>query len=104
VLEGWRGVGRIVAGMARQEYDLQLTRHGQEGWRATFYPAGLGHSLTPMVGSNWEDLCGLVGPPRRSSSDAGGVSFILVIRAGLPCWTNSDTGRIDRTGPTILDA
>jgi hypothetical protein len=26
--------------MARQSYDLQLTRYGDEGWRATFYPAG----------------------------------------------------------------
>jgi len=52
-LGGWRGVGRITAGMARQEYDLELTRHGQEGWRATFYPAGIAHSLTPMVGSGW---------------------------------------------------
>jgi hypothetical protein len=52
-LGGWPGIGRIVAGMARQQYDLQLTRYGQEGWRATFYPAGIGRSLTPMVGSAW---------------------------------------------------
>jgi hypothetical protein len=52
-LGGWPGIGRITAGMARQQYDLQLTRYGQEGWRATFYPAGIGHSLTPMVGSAW---------------------------------------------------
>jgi hypothetical protein len=25
-LDGWPGIGRIVAGMARQQYDLQLTR------------------------------------------------------------------------------
>ena len=52
-LDGWPGVGRIVAGMARQQYDLQLTRFGQDGWSATFYPAGIAHSLTPMVGSGW---------------------------------------------------
>jgi hypothetical protein len=52
-LSGWPGIGRIVAGMARQEYDLQLTRYGQDGWSATFYPAGIGHSPTPMVGSGW---------------------------------------------------
>ena len=40
-LDGWPGVGRIVAGMARQQYDLQLTRFGQDGWSATFYPAGI---------------------------------------------------------------
>jgi hypothetical protein len=39
-LGGWPGIGRIVVGMARQGYDLQLTRYGDEGWRATFYPAG----------------------------------------------------------------
>jgi hypothetical protein len=47
------GIGRLTAGMARLQYDLQLTRYGQEGWRATFYPAGIAHSLTPMVGSAW---------------------------------------------------
>jgi hypothetical protein len=52
-LGGWPGVGRITAGMARQEYDLQLARYGQDGSRATFYLAGIGHSLTPMVGSAW---------------------------------------------------
>jgi hypothetical protein len=50
-LGGWPGIGRITTGMARQQYDLQLTRYGQGGWRATFYPAGIGHSLTPMVAS-----------------------------------------------------
>ena len=48
------GIGRIVVGMARQGYDLQLTRYGDEGWRATFYPAGRGHSVTSAVGSAWE--------------------------------------------------
>src|SRR5262249_47807006 len=52
-LAGWPGVGRIVAGMARQQSDLQLVRVGQSGWSATFYPAGIGHSLTPMVGAGW---------------------------------------------------
>src|SRR5262245_35012457 len=52
-LAGWPGVGRIVPGMARQQYDLQLVRFGQAGWQATFYPAGIGHSLTRMVGTGW---------------------------------------------------
>ena len=45
---------RIVVSMARQSYDFQLTRYGNEGWRATFYPAGRGHSVTSAVGSAWE--------------------------------------------------
>jgi hypothetical protein len=30
-LGGSLGIGRIVVGMARQGYDLQLTRYGDEG-------------------------------------------------------------------------
>src|SRR5262245_41991139 len=39
--------------MARQQYDLRLTRYGGQGWEATFYPDGIGHSVTPMIGSGW---------------------------------------------------
>ena len=53
-LGGWPGVGRIVAGMARQQYDLQLTRFGQDGWSATFHSAGIARSQTPMAA--WEAL------------------------------------------------
>jgi hypothetical protein len=52
-LAGWPGVGRIVAGMPRQQHDLRLTRYGGHGWEATFYPEGIGHSVTPMVGTGW---------------------------------------------------
>ncbi len=52
-LGGWPGIGRIVAGMVRQGYDLQLTRYGTQGWRGTFYPAGTAHSVTAAVGSAW---------------------------------------------------
>lgn len=48
------GIGRIIVGMSRQGYDLQLTRYGDEGWRATFYLAGRGHPVTSEVGSAWE--------------------------------------------------
>jgi hypothetical protein len=49
-LDGWLGIGRIVVGMARQSYDLQITRYGDEGWRATFYPAARAHSVTSAAG------------------------------------------------------
>jgi len=39
--------------MARQQYDLRLMRYGGHGWEAAFYPVGIGHSVTPMVGSGW---------------------------------------------------
>lgn len=38
--------------MARQGYDLQLTRYAEQGWRANFYPAGIAHSV--VVASAWE--------------------------------------------------
>jgi hypothetical protein len=67
-LGGWPGIGRIEVGMTRQGFDLELTRYDAQGWRATFYPAGIGHSLTPMVGSAWP---GRGRPGRRCSGRRG---------------------------------
>jgi hypothetical protein len=36
-LDSWAGIGHVAVGMARQGYDLQLTRYDAKGWRATFY-------------------------------------------------------------------
>ena len=49
---GSRCFGQLVVGMTRQGYDLQLTRYGDEWWRATFYPAGRAHSI--VAGTAWE--------------------------------------------------
>lgn len=51
-LDRWAGVGLVTAGMARQGFDLELTRFGDEGWRATFSPAGRAHSVA--TGSAWK--------------------------------------------------
>ena len=51
-LDRWAGVGLVATGMARQGFDLELTRFGDEGWRATFSPAGRAHSV--ISGSAWE--------------------------------------------------
>jgi hypothetical protein len=32
-LDSWSGIGVVERGMARQGYDLQLTRYANEGWR-----------------------------------------------------------------------
>jgi hypothetical protein len=53
-LDSWPGVGAVVAGMAHQGYDVQLTRYDERGWRATFYPTGMEHSATSATGSAWE--------------------------------------------------
>jgi hypothetical protein len=49
----WRGIGDIVAGMARQEYDLELRRYDGRGWRAIFFQSGFEHSLTSHAGAAW---------------------------------------------------
>jgi hypothetical protein len=49
-LDSWRGIGAV----ARQGYDVQLTRYDERGWRATFYASGMEHSATSATGSAWE--------------------------------------------------
>ncbi|HET7342381.1 MAG TPA: hypothetical protein VFL90_13045, partial [Methylomirabilota bacterium] len=44
------GLGRVVVGMARQDFDLEL-RGFPQGWRATFYTSGLAHSI--VAGTAW---------------------------------------------------
>ncbi len=57
-LDSWRGIGAIATGMARQDYDLQLTRYDGRGWRATFDTTGMEHSLTGATGSAFESSPG----------------------------------------------
>jgi len=44
--------------MARQDYDLELTRFDRRGWRATFFVAGMEHSPTNATGSAFESTPG----------------------------------------------
>jgi hypothetical protein len=52
------GRGEVVAPPTRrkerQDYDLELTRYDGRGWRATFFVAGMEHSLTDATGPAWE--------------------------------------------------
>jgi hypothetical protein len=52
-LNCWRGIGDVVAGMARAEYDLELRRYDGRGWRAIFFQSGFEHSLTSHAGAAW---------------------------------------------------
>jgi len=52
--DSWCGIGHVAVGMARQGYDLQLTRYDEKGWRATFYTTGMEHSPTSATGTAWE--------------------------------------------------
>ena len=53
-LDSWAGIGQVAVGMARQDYDLQLTRYDERGWRATFYTSGMENSPTSATGTGWE--------------------------------------------------
>jgi len=53
-LSTWSGIGHVTHGMARQGYDLSLTRYDGLGWRATFYATGMEHSATSATGSAFE--------------------------------------------------
>jgi hypothetical protein len=55
-LSTWTGIGLVAAGMARQGYDISLTRYDDRGWRATFYVTGMEHSATAASGTAWEPL------------------------------------------------
>jgi hypothetical protein len=53
-LNSWRGIGDVERGMAREGFDLQLTRYDEKGWRAMFYTTGTEHSITSTTASAWE--------------------------------------------------
>jgi len=54
--------------MARQGYDLRLTRYDERGWRATFYTTGMEHSPTSAIGTAWERTpWHAIFPPARGS-------------------------------------
>jgi len=53
-LHRWLDSWPVAVGMARQGYDLQLTRYDERGWRATFYMTGMEHSPTSATGTAWE--------------------------------------------------
>ena len=44
-LDSWAGLGAVVAGMAAQGCDLQLTEYAGANWRATFFLTGMAHSI-----------------------------------------------------------
>src|SRR5436309_15608496 len=68
-LDSWSGIGHVAVGMARQGYDLQLTRYDEKSWRAAFYTTGIEHpptSASAWEPTPWRDVQGAARePPRR---------------------------------------
>jgi hypothetical protein len=69
-LGGWPGIGRIVAGMTRQGFDLQLARHGGRGLAGHVLSGGPDGAL-PDVGRGIGAGAGAVG-----GGAAGGVGGV----------------------------
>ena len=84
-LDTWRGIGDVVAGMARQDFDLELRRFDGRGWRATFFPSGFEHSFTSTAGSAWAAT-----PWHAVQRAAAETLDRLEIREPAPDWTTTD--------------
>ena len=50
-LDTWNGVGLIGTAMHAHDFDLSLVQYADQGWRATFFVAGIAHSVTSLTGS-----------------------------------------------------
>jgi hypothetical protein len=88
-LDSWSGVGYVVAGMARQEYDLELRRYNGRGWRAMFFPSGFEHSFTSHAGSGW------AASPWQAVQHAAQDALDKLQSSGPPTrdWTTTDDRR-----------
>jgi hypothetical protein len=51
-LDSGRGSGLIIAGLAHQGWDVQLTAYAARDGRANVFPVGIAHSI--VGGSPWE--------------------------------------------------
>jgi len=85
-LDSWPGIGHIVAGMARQEYDVELRRYDGQGWRAMFFPSGFERSLTAHAGSAWA-----LSPWQAVQRAAGDALYKLQFGKTMPRdWTRTN--------------
>jgi hypothetical protein len=73
-LGGWLGIGRIVVGMARQSYDLQLTRHGEHALPGG--PGALRH-VGGRVGLGARAVDGCAASDVGESAEPGGGGDVM---------------------------
>jgi hypothetical protein len=88
-LDSGSGIGRIAIGMARQGFDLQLTRYDERGWRATFYTTGMEHSPTSATGTGWERT------PWHAARRAAWNGYLLTVVCSLDRWVTPLDAELD---------
>jgi hypothetical protein len=76
-LDSWSGIGRIAVGMARQGYDLQLTRYDERGWRGEILHDGDGALADER---DWYGM----GAHALARDAAGGVGGVELPHVKLP--------------------
>jgi hypothetical protein len=97
-LDSWTGIGRIAVGMARQGYDLQLTRYDERGGRATFYTTGMEHSPTSATGTG----LGAHAMACDAAGGVGGIEQVRGVRLRQPTAPRDD-GRRDRVCHVVFE-
>jgi hypothetical protein len=81
-LDSWAGIGHVTVGMARQGYDLQLTRTTRRaGVRPSTRPGE--HSPTSATGTRWERT-----PWYATQRAAWGALQKRFVR-GYQCWPDT---------------
>jgi hypothetical protein len=53
-LDSWSGIGHVAVGMARQGFDLQVTRERRKGLARDVLHNWVEHSPTSATGTGWE--------------------------------------------------
>jgi hypothetical protein len=99
-LDSWSGVGHVAVGMARQGFDLQLTRYDEKGWRATFCTMGLEHSPTGATGTASEKTPwrAVQGAAQDAVRRAGGDGYAAGNPAAEQSHSVKSTGRRNDDG------
>jgi Protein of unknown function (DUF1566) len=107
-LDSWAGIGRIAAGMARQGYDLQLTRYDERGWRATFYTTGMEHSPTSAIATRLDRQTSRIerGQTVQKTMRKFGCVLVTTMIAALmivwvpPAFAKKEPAPVPQTGQT----
>jgi hypothetical protein len=81
-LDSWAGIGHVVGGMARQGYDLQLTRYDERGWR-TERMGDMTSAEVPTGPFTCEIVLQRVRAPRFILEDRQDVTYIVARDYGL---------------------